>query len=334
MKVNKNNLAAALETVKPGLANNEVIEQATSFCFLKGKVVTYNDEISISCPVEDLELKGAINANELYNFVNKVSAEEIDLEVSENEILLKAGRSKAGLKLQAEVVLPIEEIGEIKKWKKLPKGFLKAIQFAMGSCSRDMNKPNLTCVHIIKNVVEASDGFRVIHYTLDEKVPIDETLLPANSCAVVVKMKPVEITESDGWVHFKTKDEVILSCRIFDEKYVNTSNVLDISGDDLPFPEETIDILDRAGIFSKRDHILDESIVIKFSNRKLMIRSESESGWFEEKAKTSYKGKDISFNITPYLLKDILNETSVGIISPNKLAFKGKDWKYITILRN
>ena len=48
MKINRLILQKALETVKPGLANKEMIEQATSFAFMKDKVVTYNDEISIS----------------------------------------------------------------------------------------------------------------------------------------------------------------------------------------------------------------------------------------------------------------------------------------------
>jgi len=39
MKINKKELKEALEIVKPGLANKEMIEQSTSFAFLKGKVI-------------------------------------------------------------------------------------------------------------------------------------------------------------------------------------------------------------------------------------------------------------------------------------------------------
>ena len=56
MKTNKTKLQTALEIVKPGLANKEIIEQSTSFAFLKGKVVTYNDEVSISHPLKGIEL--------------------------------------------------------------------------------------------------------------------------------------------------------------------------------------------------------------------------------------------------------------------------------------
>ena len=53
----KNDLVEALEVVKPGLANKDLIEQTTSFAFINGNVVTYNDEISISSPIEDLEIE-------------------------------------------------------------------------------------------------------------------------------------------------------------------------------------------------------------------------------------------------------------------------------------
>ena len=54
------------------LANRELIEQSTSFAFMKNLVVTYNDEISITHPVEGLNLTGAIKADEFYKKGEKV----------------------------------------------------------------------------------------------------------------------------------------------------------------------------------------------------------------------------------------------------------------------
>ncbi len=64
--ISKKKLQEALEIVKPGLSNNEIIEQTTSFAFIDGRVITYNDELSISCPVEELNVQGAVKAEELY----------------------------------------------------------------------------------------------------------------------------------------------------------------------------------------------------------------------------------------------------------------------------
>ena len=86
MKINKTELQLALEKVKPGLASKEVIEQSTSFAFMGNRVVTYNDEISISHPVKGLEVMGAVKAQALYSFLSKVKRDEIDVEWEENQL--------------------------------------------------------------------------------------------------------------------------------------------------------------------------------------------------------------------------------------------------------
>jgi hypothetical protein len=45
-----------------------------------------------------------------------------------------------------------------------------------------------------------------------------------------------------------------------------------------------------------------------------------------------YSGSEIDFSITPYLLKDILNETLDCLICKDRLLFEGKAWQYLTTL--
>ena len=44
--VNREAFLHQLESVQAGLSSKEMIEQSSCFAFIKGKVVTYNDEIS------------------------------------------------------------------------------------------------------------------------------------------------------------------------------------------------------------------------------------------------------------------------------------------------
>ena len=115
----RSDLLAALETVKPGLSNKEMIEQATSFAFLGDRIVTYNDEISISHPVQNLNIEGAVQAEELYKLLSKLKKEDIEITTIDNELQIKCGRTKAGLTLQQEIKLPLEEITGKRKWKKV-----------------------------------------------------------------------------------------------------------------------------------------------------------------------------------------------------------------------
>ena len=91
MIINKTNLQTALEIVKPGLASKELIDQSTSFAFMGDRVVTYNDDISVSHPIEGLNITGAVKADKLYALLNKLKQEEIEVEICGGEILLKSG---------------------------------------------------------------------------------------------------------------------------------------------------------------------------------------------------------------------------------------------------
>ena len=330
----KQNLLTALETVKPGLAAKEMIEQSTSFAFMNGRVVTYNDEISLSHPVEDLEIEGAIQADELYKLLNKLKEDEIEVEIKGGELLLKSGKTKAGLTLQQEITLPLEEIGETGKWKTLPEGFLNHIRFAMTCCSRDMSRPVLTCVHVSKEgVIEGSDGFRITRCQLEEQMPIKTFLLPVSAAVQVIRIKPTKIATGDGWIHFKTDEDTILSCRVFEDTFPDTAPFLKVEGVEIVLPKQIDEILDRAAVFAKRDHFLDEVVTITIGDKHITVKSKSDAGWFKESARMRYSDKPITFSITPYLLQDILKETNVCVMCEDRLKFEGAGWEHITTLR-
>ena len=175
MKIDRQKLQEALAIVKPGLATKELLEQTTSFAFLGTRVVTYNDELSVSHPVEGLDFRGAIKAEELYGLLSRLNKGEVDVELTKKELLIQCGRVKAGLALEREIELPIEEeIGLIEDWHSIPDQaqFAKHLKFAMQTCSGDMSQQKLTCVCVRKNgLVQGSDGFRLVQCK-GKKMPI------------------------------------------------------------------------------------------------------------------------------------------------------------------
>lgn len=334
MKINKTELLAALEAVKPGLSNKELIEQTTSFAFIKGSVVTYNDEISISHPIKGMDLEGAVQAEQLYKLLAKIKKEEIEIIQEANELRVESGKMKAGLTLQKEISLPLEETGGKKEWYPVPAKLLRHMKIAVGACSRDMSRPKLTCVHISKKgFVEGSDGFRIVQCVLGEELMVKSFLLPAGSVGEVIKIDPIEIAEGSGWVHFRNVEKTILSCRILTEDYFDIDKFLDSTGEPIKFPSTMNELLDRAGVFSKRDFVMDESVEISLGGNKLTIKSKSDTGWFTEEVNCKYAGKEITFAVTPYLLKDILNEMKECTYKSSSLFFQAEDWCYLSMLR-
>lgn len=328
MSISKKLLLEALEIVKPGLASKEVIEQSTSFAFMGDRIVTYNDEISISHPVEGLEIKGAIQSSELYLILKKIKQEEIEVELTETEVHLTAGRVKVGLSLQSEIRLPLEEVGIITKWRTLPDNFLTALQSARLSCSNDNNKPILNCVHInSEGFIEGSDGYQIMKTKLTQKLNIPTFLIPASSAIVVLRANPVKISIGEGWVHFKTKLETVISCRLIEDKFPDTSNILIVNGKEIIFPRTIKDILDRASIFKEGDN---ESVLITLNKNRIKVKSSSDTGWFLEESNIKYEEDPLEFRIVPSLLSNIVTTALNCTFDGSKLKFEGENWEFIT----
>jgi DNA polymerase III sliding clamp (beta) subunit (PCNA family) len=337
MLIIKKSLQDALGIVKPGLAGKEVIEQSTSFAFLAGRVVTYNDEISLSHPVEGLDLEGAIESDKLYQFLARVKQEEIDIEISDTEIIVTAGKAKAGFPLQSEIKLPLdEELGKKGKWKPIPASFTKFVNMSIPSCSTVSTKPKLGCVHITQDgIIEASDGYRITNCTLPEgeTIQVHTFLIPSKSAKLMTQLNPTHIAEGKGWIHFKTEAGTILSCRILAaDEFPDTVPHLNVKGVKIIFPKTITSIMDRAGVFSKDLGENTDSININLENKKLTVSARNSLGWFEEEVNARYEGNPIQFQIPPILLKDILSETQQGELTKNKLVFRGEGWIYLTTL--
>ncbi len=338
MKVNKLELLNALNKVRPGLASRELIEQSTSFAFVGNQVVTYNDEISISHPVPGMDVTGAVKAQALFGFLNKVKTDVIDMEWQDNQVIIKAGRAKAGLVFEAQVKLPLqEEIGNINKWMALPDKFIEALKLCYPCTSKDMSRPIITCVHISDNIVEASDTFQIIRYTLPAKVPgVKSVLIPANSIRELIRYAIIEMAVSGSWVHFRTEDGTIFSTRTIEGVFPDTTPFLEINGDEFLFPDTMKGALDKASIFSRNDLTPGEipTVSIQVTDARITVIAKNDHGWFEEKLKSSFQGRSFTFFIGIEFLITLFDRLQTCIISQDKIGFSGKNWQHIISIQS
>lgn len=333
MEINKTELLQALEKVRPGLANKELIEQSTSFAFLEDRVVTYNDEISISHPVKGLDVTGAVKAQALYDFLNKIKRDEIEVEWEENHVIIKAGRSKAGLVFESEVKLPIdEEIGEVGKWKKLPENFIEALKFCHHCCSRDMSRPVLTCVSVEKEKVQASDSYQIVAYDLSGKMPA-AFLIPASAVKELVRYPVKEMAMGESWVHFRSEEGTVFSSRIINNEFPDTSKHLEIEGVEFSFPKNVHEMLERARIFSKKEMSADMPIItVSVKGGQVKLSAKNEYGWFEEEARVKYDGEPFTFCVGVDFLISIFNKLQNCVIGEGKIGFSGEGWKHVVAM--
>jgi len=334
MKINRQELVNALEVVRPGLASKEMIEQSTSFAFINERIVTYNDEISISHPVKNLNITGAIKAEELYKLLGKLTGEELEIEITETEVLIQSEKAKAGFSLQKEITLPLMNIEELSAWKEFPDNLSTAMLFCLFSCSKDMSHPVLTCIHLQKDgIVESCDNYRATRYEMGITLPLDNVLIPGRTVEQLLKYEVKKVAESPGWLHFKTEDETIFSCRIIEGKYITLSPIFQGQGEKITFPEKIKDILEKASVFSKRELLLNETVSISLDDKKAYIRAEGESGWFEEEINARYSGEPITFHANPAFLQEICEKLQTCHLAEGKIKFIGENWEHVVALQ-
>lgn len=334
MKINKAELEKALEKVKPGLASKELIEQATSFAFVGDRVVTYNDEISISHPVKGLEdVRGAVKAQALYEFLKKVKRDEIDLEWGNSQVIINAGRTKAGLIFEQEMKLPIDdEIGEITKWSKLPDKFIEAIKLCYPCCSRDMSRPILTCVNINGKFVEASDSYQIIRYELDREIAGKGLLIPATSTKELVRYDIKEVSQgATSWVHFKTEDGTMFSVRVVGGEFPNIDQFLKADkAVEFSFPDLMPEALQRADIFAKKGTSEAMPVVdVEVNNGHMKLSAKNEFGWFEEKMRTKHQEANFKFSIGIEFLISLFERLKTCLIGSDRIWFSGENWNHV-----
>jgi len=325
----RQDLLDALQIVKPGLANKEVIEQATAFAFIGDRVVTYNDEISISHPIS-LKLKNdaAIRAEELYKLLDKIKRDDVEIDVVENELRLKSGRTKAGITLQQEIKLPLGELDFQGKWEPIPDDFVTSVAFVIPSCSKDMSKPIFTCIHVRSDgFIEASDNFRITRRKIG-KMPT-AFLLPASSAKELVQYNVKHVLNKKGWAHFKTDANTIFSCRIYEGEFPNLDSILNVTGKKIEFPEKISPALDRAVIFVNEEHAIDESVRISIGENRLVVKAKSDAGWFEETLNILYSDKPLEFSINPTFLQAIVSQLRACVVGERCLKFYGNDWEHV-----
>ena len=329
MKIERQKLLETIEIVKPGLASKEFIEQSTSFAFQAGKLITFNDEISVSHPI-DLDIEGTVKAEELHGLLSKMKGEVIDFDLSDDEVQLKCGKFKAGLKLDLEVKLPLESLEGGGKWYSLPDDFIDGLSFAKFSASKDMTSPVLTCLHVDGSFVESSDNYRITRYALKGDVG-KEFLIPATVADQLCRYSFQEVSVGKSWVHFRNDAGTVFSVRTFSSKFPEISGMLDIQGVELKLPRKIQEMLDRASILAKRDYKLDEEVLVKVHDNKFIVRGQGEVGWSEEEANVRYSGDPILFKANPDFLK-AMSDVRECVVGERVIKFQGENWQHLIAL--
>lgn len=335
MEIEKTNLLKALDAVRWGLSAKGSTLQPSVFIFSDKKVMAYNGETNVMAHLPDLDFEAAIEANTLYEYLKKVKKETIKITKTDKEVILSTGTSKVGFSL-FEGITGAEITPPDTGFTDLPENFLEGVQMAIPCTAKDDMNPILSCVNFnVNGNIEASDNFRIFQYNVGKLFSKDINI-PADSLKNVLKINAATFAETADWIHFSNPDGIVVSCRVFSEKFVNVQGVLDTfpsKGIQFDFPEMFLHSLEKAAIFSNAKMFDAGNVDISFRKKKLWVESASETAWFKEQfVVKDTENNDFTFTVSLELLMYILKQSNSCIITDNLLKFENKNWIYISTL--
>lgn len=333
MTVNREKLLYALESVQPGLATREILEQSSCFVFKNGEVITFNEEISCrATSTLDPAIEGAVQATPMLEILRKLQEDEIDVFVDEQKIRIKGKRRKSWHAFEQKIVLPIEYVEKPGKWNKLHSEFAEAINIVQQCAEKDESVFSLTCVHIHPEYVEACSNSQICRWPLKTKIK-QATIVRRGSIRHITTLGVNEFSETDSWLHFRNPKGTILSCR----RYIDTndfpdlSELLQITGTPMTLPNSLEEAVEKANIFSAQN--ADNNYLrVVIRPGKFKIIGEGISGGYEEFRNFPYDGPAFEFLIAPELLKELAKKHRDCIISEDRLKVDAGSYQYLTCL--
>lgn len=339
-QIKRDRLVEAIRTVLPAIARKEMFAQADKLAITGGYAVAYDDAVSIMHPLPELDgVEGAIDGRRLLEFLGKVSGDDVEVtvEVAGSELRISSSGIRARVSFTlAEVQLPISEIDQTGDYADLPDGFVDGLGMIAAACSKDANRPVLTCVRLGPDAIEASDGFRLARFVLGDDL-LPDLLLPADAAELVSGSGVAEVAlgGTGEWIRFRAKSGVIICARTFSGTFPDLGSLYQIDdGHRLSLPPGLRETIERAQVFAKRERKIDETIQVTMSPGKIVVKAEYDGGRFAETVAHREQADEGSFSIHPRFLAAALDDGSECVLGKSRIKFSSNSWEHVISLRS
>lgn len=321
MELNTKNFLRKLELIKAGTATKGD-EQSKSFLFSDEVLYSYSERMFASIPVKGLLFECQVNAKVLYDFIKKVKSKTIDIDFDGSVLKIKSEKSITKIKSSESVTIPsnLVDTGDINP---LSENFSENILNASFSVGFEVSKPFLSCLQIKGNKISSTNN-RSITIIETELYIKDEFYIPSYAIKHVSNMNPTHYSINQGWLSFiDPLSDVTLSCRTVDaSKFPPLEQIFSrpMEMDEVVFPEDMNDSIDKAIIFAKHSAKNEQTVRIKSDGKDLFVGARSPIG--EYKDKMAFEGVEFTFMTNAKALSDLLKRKP-------QVALNGKIMKLV-----
>lgn len=333
MRIDRQTFLHALEGVRPGLSPKAVLEQSDCFAFLDGQIITYNEEIYCCAPTTlPSEFNGAVRAKTLMASLGRMHEDELEVSLKDGHLAFKGKSKERGVKLEPEILMPVDGVEKPGKWKRLEAGYCEALQMVQECAGNDVERFVTTCVNIAPTHVEAFDNQQMMRYQINTRIET-ASFVKKTSVAHIARMEATKFSESEAWLHFKNDSGVVMSCRRFVEEYMDLSEELEVTGKRIVLPKGLADAAKAAEDFTSDDKE-NNYLTLSVKEGRLRVRGDGSNGYSVDVMKAKYEGPPMEFMIAPKLLAQVVSRYSEAKLAERRLFVTGDDWVYVTKLRD
>jgi hypothetical protein len=137
---------------------------------------------------------------------------------------------------------------------------------------------------------------------------------------------------SGGWCHFKSPDAIISIRGRLLENYPDMSKVCEIQGEKVRLPDGLVEVSNRAAVTAEGDgHTIRVSVDIRPGKGR--VKSHSKRGWYRESFPVKYSGPDLSFDVHPRVLAEIVKFSPQVIVGKDRIRAVVEEATFVISLR-
>lgn len=329
MQIERDLLLQILTTIKPAIPKKGDEDMLKRVIFTGHDVVAFSEDVVMAWPLE-ADFASVVPSEELINMLQKITAKEVDLIYSKDQLNVKAANVRARLKTEPGSPL-IEEVmhgvlteADNATWYQMPTGLNEAINLCKYSASKDATQLGLTCVHVAGNQVVASDDFRISQYVMAEEFAGD-VLIKATVAVQMGKFNFTQYAITDQWAMFLDVNNVLLASRLVQEGYGDITPYMQFEGTQYEMPSTLAQRVEQVAVLAKGDYDIEKEVKVYLKNGVAIVRAEKEVGWAEATAKHAQLlvQQPVAFTINPVFLAEVLRLTDNTItLGPDKALFE------------
>lgn len=331
MKLDRLEFLSVLRTAICGAHQAEVLKQSHCFIFQDESITSFNGEVLAQVKFASNLGEFAVPAYDLIQLVTKFPDKEIDLSMKSQQLVVAGKKRRAGLTTHNEILLPIKDVSVPKKMSKIKEGTMEALTMAAKICATSHEDYRVSHVHLSPDKIQATDKFRFLRINID--TGLTPTLVPSEAILAVDGIKVDRVKIEKEWLWLGSKNVRLGICCSNEEYFKDelVDSVIAIEGaSTVQLPKEMSKVVDRALIMAKDDVTRMSSIIL--TSRSITVRTQKESGWYEEKQPVKYKGEDMKLFVGLSLFKDLLSKTHKALISQDKIKMEKDGVEFLVCL--